>query len=309
MNQVLKGSIVALVTPMKNGDIDFLSLDKLIEWHINNGTNAIVSVGTTGESATLSVKEHLKVIEHTVKKVDKRIPVIAGSGSNSTSQAIETTCESEKIGADFALLVTPYYNKPSQNGLIKHYSKIADSCDIKQILYNVTSRTACDILPTTVGTLSKHENIIGIKESLDDELRIKELIEISTNHKDEFYIFSGDDPSFLNLLMMGGHGVISVAANILPKEISNICSNFFRGDSDKALEQNKKLENIYDLIFIESNPVPVKWMLYKMKMIENSVRLPLVSLDEKYRDNIRTEMLKLGLLWEGFQYFYLWYFL
>tara|TARA_B100000900_G_scaffold86336_1_gene69964 strand:+ start:113 stop:1003 length:891 start_codon:yes stop_codon:yes gene_type:complete len=296
MNQVLKGSIVALVTPMKNGDIDFLSLDKLIEWHISNGTNAIVSVGTTGESATLSVKEHLKVIEHTVKKVDKRIPVIAGSGSNSTSQAIETTCESEKIGADFALLVTPYYNKPSQNGLIEHYSKIADSCDIKQILYNVTSRTACDILPTTVGTLSKHENIIGIKESLDDELRIKELIEISTNHNDEFYIFSGDDPSFLNLLMMGGHGVISVAANILPKEISNICSNFFRGDSYKALEQNKKLENIYDLIFIESNPVPVKWMLYKMKMIENSVRLPLVSLDEKYRDNIHTEMLKLGLL-------------
>jgi len=297
MNQVLKGSIVALVTPMKkNGDIDFLSLDKLIEWHISNGTNAIVSVGTTGESATLSVKEHLKVIEHTVKKVDKRIPVIAGSGSNSTLQAIETTCESEKIGADFALLVTPYYNKPSQNGLIEHYSKIADSCDIKQILYNVTSRTACDILPTTVGTLSKHENIIGIKESLDDELRIKELIEISTNHKEDFYIFSGDDPSFLNLLMMGGHGVISVAANILPKEISNICSNFFRGDSDKALEQNKKLENIYDLIFIESNPVPVKWMLSKMKMIENSVRLPLVSLDEKYRDNIHTEMLKLGLL-------------
>ena len=296
MNQVLKGSIVALVTPMKNGDIDFLSLDKLIEWHISNGTNAIVSVGTTGESATLSVKEHLKVIEHTVKKVDKRIPVIAGSGSNSTSQAIETTRESKKIGADFALLVTPYYNKPSQNGLIKHYSKIADSCDIKQILYNVSSRTACDILPTTVGTLSNHENIIGIKEALDDEVRIKELIEISTNHKDDFYIFSGDDPSFLNLLMMGGHGVISVAANILPKEISNICSNFFRGDSDEALKQNKKLENIYDLLFIESNPVPVKWMLYKMKMIENSLRLPLVSLDEKYRDNIYTEMLKLGLL-------------
>ena len=296
MNQVLKGSIVALVTPMKKGDIDFLSLDKLIEWHIGNGTNAIVSVGTTGESATLSVKEHLKVIEHTVKKVDKRIPVIAGSGSNSTSQAIETTRESKKIGADFALLVTPYYNKPSQNGLIKHYSKIADSCDIKQILYNVTSRTACDILPTTVDILSNHENIIGIKESLDDELRIKELIEISTNHKDDFYIFSGDDPSFLNLLMMGGHGVISVAANILPKEISNICSNFFRGDSDEALKQNKKLENIYDLLFIESNPVPVKWMLYKMKMIENSLRLPLVSLDEKYRDNIYTEMLKLGLL-------------
>ena len=296
MNQVLKGSIVALVTPMKNGDIDFLSLDKLIDWHISNGTNAIVSVGTTGESATLSVKEHLKVIEHTVKKVDKRIPVIAGSGSNSTSQAIETTCESKKIGADFALLVTPYYNKPSQNGLIKHYSKIADSCDIKQILYNVPSRTACDLLPSSVEILSSHENIIGIKESLDDEMRIKELIEISKNHKDDFYIFSGDDPSFLNLLMMGGHGVISVAANILPNEISNICSNVFRGDLDEALKQNEKLENMYDLLFIESNPVPVKWMLHKMKMIENSLRLPLVSLDEKYRDNIHTEMLKLELL-------------
>ena len=192
--------------------------------------------------------------------------------------------------------MTPYYNKPSQNGLIKHYSKIADSCDIKQILYNVPSRTACDILPTTVATLSNHENIIGIKESLDDEIRIKELIEISKNHKDDFYIFSGDDPSFLNLLMMGGHGVISVAANILPNEISNICSNVFMGDPDEALKQNKKLENMYDLLFIESNPVPVKWMLYKIKMIENSLRLPLVSLDEKYRDNIYTEMLKLGLL-------------
>ena len=273
MNQVLKGSIVALVTPMKNGDIDFLSLDKLIDWHISNGTNAIVSVGTTGESATLSVKEHLKVIEHTVKKVDKRIPVIAGSGSN--------------YSATFT---------PSSDGLIKHYSKIADSCDIKQILYNVPSRTACDILPTTVATLSNHENIIGIKESLDDEIRIKELIEISTNHKDDFYIFSGDDPSFLNLLMMGGHGVISVAANILPNAISNICSNVFRGDLDEALKQNEKLENMYDLLFIESNPVPVKWMLYKIKMIENSLRLPLVSLDEKYRDNIHTEMLKLELL-------------
>lgn len=297
MNQVLKGSIVALITPMKkNGDIDFLSLDELIEWHISIGTNAIVSVGTTGESATLSVKEHLKVIEHTVIKVDKRIPVIAGSGSNSTSQAIETTFESKKIGADFSLLVTPYYNKPSQNGLIKHYLKIADSCDIKQILYNVPSRTACDILPSTVSILSDHENIIGIKESLDDEIRIKELIEISTNSKDDFYIFSGDDPSFLNLLKMGGHGVISVAANILPKEISNICSNFFRGDIDKAFEQNKKLEDIYKLLFIESNPAPVKWILYKMKMIENSIRLPLVSLDEKYRDNVSSEMLKLGLL-------------
>ena len=295
MNQVLKGSIVALVTPMKkNGDIDFLSLDKLIEWHIANGTNAIVSVGTTGESATLSVKEHLKVIEHTVKKVDKRIPVIAGSGSNSTSQAIETTRESKKIGADFALLVTPYYNKPSQNGLIKHYSKIADSCDIKQILYNVPSRTACDLSPDTVKILSKHENIIGIKESVNSIERINKLMDIS-NENNDFLVFSGDDESFIDLLSLGGHGVISVAANVIPKGISEICM-FHKDNKDHAIKLNKKYKNLYELLFVESNPIPVKWMMHKMGLIKNSIRLPLIELDKKYQENIISEMLKLQLI-------------
>lgn len=294
--QALSGSLVALVTPMNlSGDVDFNSLENLIEWHIINGTHGIVSVGTTGESATLKIDEHLRVIEHTVKCVNGRIPVIAGSGSNSTAQAIETTTESKRIGADFSLLVTPYYNRPSQKGLLEHYLKIADSCDIKQILYNVPSRTACDILPETVKTLSKHQNIIGIKEALDNKERVNELIKISEECSEEFLIFSGDDASFLNLLSSGGHGVISVAANIIPNIISEIC-NEYKDNLEHAKDINERYQKFYDLLFIESNPSPVKWMLYKMNLIENSIRLPLLELDEKYHKNILSEMLKLKIL-------------
>ena len=296
MMQALSGSLVALVTPMNlRGEVDFNSLERLIEWHIVNGTHGIVSVGTTGESATLKVDEHLRVIEHTVKCVNGRIPVIAGSGSNSTAQAIETTIESKRIGADFSLLVTPYYNRPSQKGLIEHFVKIADSCDIKQILYNVPSRTACDMLPETVKTLSKHQNIIGIKEAVDNQERIDELIKISNECPEEFSIFSGDDGSFLNLLASGGHGVISVAANVIPNIISKIC-NEYKDNLKHAREINSKYQNLYDFMFIESNPSPVKWMLYKMNLIENSIRLPLLELDEKYHKNIVSEMLKLKIL-------------
>tara|TARA_B100001057_G_scaffold239976_1_gene240312 strand:+ start:76310 stop:77203 length:894 start_codon:yes stop_codon:yes gene_type:complete len=297
MNQSLKGSIVALITPMSDDhSIDFLSLEKLIEWHIKQGTNAIVSVGTTGESSTLTVEEHLKVIDFTVHKANGRIPVIAGSGSNSTSQAIETTTEAKNIGADYSLLVSPYYNKPSQKGLIAHYTKIADSCDLPQILYNVPSRTSCDILPQTVKFLSDHENIIGIKEAVSDKNRIDDLITISKNSKKDFLIFSGDDHTFFDLIAAGGHGVISVAANILPKDISNICKNLEIGNFEKAKKINSKLSSIYDLLFIESNPVPVKWMLHKMNFIEDAIRMPLISIDEKYRETISREMLKLNLL-------------
>ena len=296
MMQALSGSLVALVTPMNlSGDVDFNSLENLIEWHIINGTHGIVSVGTTGESATLKIDEHLRVIERTVKCVNGRIPIIAGSGSNSTAQAIETTIESKKIGADFSLLVTPYYNRPSQKGLLEHYLKIADSCDIKQILYNVPSRTACDILPETVKILSKHQNIIGIKEALDNKERVNELIKISEECPEEFLVFSGDDASFLNLLNSGGHGVISVAANIIPNIISEIC-NEYKDNLEHAKDINERYQKFYDLLFIESNPSPVKWMLYKMNLIENSIRLPLLELDEKYHKNILSEMLKLKIL-------------
>tara|TARA_X000000368_G_C23056008_1_gene723905 strand:+ start:4328 stop:5221 length:894 start_codon:yes stop_codon:yes gene_type:complete len=297
MMQALQGSLVALVTPMGlDGQVDFDSLEKLIEWHIANDTNGIVSVGTTGESATLTVDEHLKVIEHTVKCVKGRIPVIAGSGSNSTAQAIETTIESQKLGADFSLLVTPYYNRPNQKGLIEHYIKIAESCNIKQILYNVPSRTACDILPETVKILSKHQNIIGIKEALNNQERINELLKISKESKEDFLIFSGDDESFFNLITSGGHGVISVAANVIPKSISDICNLIMVERIKEATELNKKNQTLYDLLFVESNPIPVKWILFKMGFIKNSIRLPLVNLDKKFEENIMSEMVKLKLL-------------
>tara|TARA_A200000113_G_scaffold225948_1_gene248945 strand:- start:6333 stop:7223 length:891 start_codon:yes stop_codon:yes gene_type:complete len=296
MMQALKGSLVALITPMKlNGDIDYEKLDALLDWHIEEGTNGIVSVGTTGESATLNVNEHIHVIEHTVTYVNKRVPVIAGTGANSTSEAIELTEESKKIGADYSLIVTPYYNKPNQKGLIDHYNKIADSVDIPQILYNVPSRTACDLLPPSVEILSKHKNIIGIKEAVGTDERIASLIEISKDNEN-FLLFSGDDPTYLNMLKKGGDGVISVAANVVPKMISNICKYVFEQNNYDADQLDNKLTALYQLLFVESNPVPVKWMLYKMNKIENSIRLPLVELENKYKENITSEMLKLNLL-------------
>ena len=296
MMQVLNGSLVALITPMiKGGEIDYESLEKLIDWHIDSGTNGIVSVGTTGESATLNVEEHLKVIKHTVDFAKSRIPIIAGTGANSTSEAIELTKESKNLGADFALIVTPYYNKPSQNGLIRHYTKIADEVDIPQILYNVPSRTACDLLPSSVDILSNHKNIIGIKEAVGTKNRINDLISISKANKN-FLLFSGDDPSFLNMIQNGGDGVISVAANVVPSLISEICSLARNLKYDDAYNINAGLENLYELLFVESNPVPVKWMLYKMKYVQNSIRLPLVQLDEKYHENVINEMLRLKLI-------------
>ena len=296
MMQALKGSLVALITPMKlNGDIDYEKLDALLDWHIEEGTNGIVSVGTTGESATLNVNEHIHVIEHTVTYVNKRVPVIAGTGANSTSEAIELTEESKKIGADYSLIVTPYYNKPNQKGLIDHYNKIADSVDIPQILYNVPSRTACDLLPSSVEILSKHKNIIGIKEAVGTDERIASLIEISKDNEN-FLLFSGDDPTYLNMLKKGGDGVISVAANVVPKMISNICKYVFEQNNYDADQLDNKLTALYQLLFVESNPVPVKWILYKMNKIENSIRLPLVELENKYKENITSEMLKLNLL-------------
>ena len=295
--QVLQGSLVALVTPMlPNGDVDYICLENLIDWHIDQGTDGIVSVGTTGESATLNVKEHLDVIAFTVKHTNKRIPVIAGSGANSTSEAIDLTKESKRLGADYALIVTPYYNKPNQNGLIAHYSAIADAVDIDQILYNVPSRTACDLLPSSVSVLSKHENIIGIKEAVDDESRIKKLVQISKNADSNFSVFSGDDPTFMDSMLLGTHGVISVSANVSPKSHSEICYAVKNGDYERAKILNEHNLNLYRLLFVESNPIPVKWILYKMNLIKNAIRLPLMELDETFHEEILSEMIKLKLL-------------
>ena len=294
--QVLNGSLVALITPMlKNGEVDFISLGKLIDWHIDEGTNGIVSVGTTGESATVNVNEHIKIIEYTVKHVNKRIPVIAGTGANSTSEAIDLTREASDLGADFSLIVTPYYNKPTQKGLIEHYFKLADSAAIPQILYNVPSRTACDLLPSTAKVLSDHENIVGIKEAVNEKERIKELIDIGKSKKN-FKIFSGDDPTFFDFLKMGGDGVISVAANVIPRSISSICRHVSENNISQAKKLNADNNNLYELLFVESNPIPVKWIAYKMGLVENSIRLPLTILDEQYQENIISEMLKLEMI-------------
>ncbi|NCX41815.1 MAG: 4-hydroxy-tetrahydrodipicolinate synthase [Proteobacteria bacterium] len=294
--QVLQGSLVALVTPLlKNGDVDYESLSNLLDWHIANETDGIVSVGTTGESATLNVKEHIEVIDYSVKYVQNRIPVIAGTGANSTDEAIELSLEAKLKGADYVLLVTPYYNKPNQKGLLAHYEKIANNVDIKQILYNVPSRTACDLKPETVSVLSEHKNIVGLKEAVDDIERIKELVKISNNSSD-FAILSGDDPTFMNALIEGAHGVISVAANVIPKSISQICKYIRENNISEAKKLNEVNSNIYRLLFVESNPIPVKWMLTKMGMIENSIRLPLIELDETYHDEILSELNKLKLI-------------
>tara|TARA_B100001287_G_scaffold246177_1_gene223992 strand:- start:1675 stop:2577 length:903 start_codon:yes stop_codon:yes gene_type:complete len=299
MMQPLQGSFVALVTPMfPGGSLDYASLQDLIEWQIKDGISGIVSVGTTGESATVNVKEHLEIIDKTIEYTNGRVPVIAGTGANSTQEAIELTQTASSLGADYALIVTPYYNKPNQDGLLKHYLKIANEVDIPQILYNVPSRTACDLQPETVLRLSDHPNIIGIKEAVDDEQRMDELLTISKKLKDKknFSILSGDDPTFNSFMSKGADGVISVAANIIPETISKICTFNLNKEFNKATELNQKYSNLYDLLFVESNPIPVKWALEKMNKIESGIRLPLVALDGAFHEEIYKEMSKLELL-------------
>jgi 4-hydroxy-tetrahydrodipicolinate synthase len=294
--QVLKGSFVALVTPMfEDGVIDYDSLKHLINWHIENGTSGIVSVGTTGESSTLSVQEHLDVIRYTVKISNNRIPVIAGSGGNSTQEAIDLTLESKSLGADASLLVTPYYNKPTQEGLVLHYLAIANKVNIPQILYNVPSRTACDLQPQSTTILSEHDNIIGIKEALDDMSRIKHLVELTKEIKN-FSILSGDDPTFLESMQLGASGVISVAANIIPKSISTICKDSLSGNYHKAKLENDNYSDLLKLLFVESNPIPVKWMLSQMGYINKTIRLPLTDLNETYHNKVLSTLKELKVL-------------
>ena len=299
MMQPLQGSFVALVTPMlENGSLDFDALEALVEWHIESETNGIVSVGTTGESATVSVPEHLEIIKKTIDFVDGRVPVIAGTGGNSTQEAVDLTQTAAELGADYALIVTPYYNKPNQEGLFQHFIKIADSVEIPQILYNVPSRTACDLRPDTVMRLASHQNIVGIKEALDSSERLSELIRISQSVADQknFSVFSGDDPSFSSFMANGGDGVISVAANIVPKYISQICSLNLSDQFDHAEELNSILKNLYELLFTESNPIPVKWMLNKMGRIQPGIRLPLVPFNQVFHEKTINEMIKLKLI-------------
>jgi 4-hydroxy-tetrahydrodipicolinate synthase len=290
---MIKGSIVALVTPMTDsGSVDWDALDKLVDFHLQNATDSIVAVGTSGESATLNVSEHCQVITRVVERVNKRIPVIAGTGANSTSEAIELTEAAKNAGVDACLLVTPYYNKPTQQGLFLHYKAIAEAVDIPQILYNVPGRTACDLLPETVLRLSNIDNIVGIKEATGDLARAKDLIEAAPA---DFAIYSGDDETAVELMLLGGHGNISVTANIAPQQMSDLCRLAIAGDTDAARAIQQSLLNVHENMFVEANPIPVKWALAEMGQIGLGIRLPLTVLDQQYHAGVRAALVAAGL--------------
>jgi len=281
---MFQGSIVALVTPMnEDGSVDFESYQKLLEFHVRNQSDGVVIVGTTGEAPTIDFDEHIKLIEEGVKYINGRIPVIAGTGANSTKEAIYLTAKAKELGADACLLVTPYYNRPNQEGLYQHYKAINDAVSIPQILYNVPCRTGCDLNNDTVIKLSNLLNIVGIKDATGDLDRIKLLKkEVSK----DFLLISGDDKTFLDFLELGGHGVISVTANVVPNMMHNICNKIFTGNIDEAKSMNDHLSELHNMMFIEPNPIPVKWALFHLNLIKSHIRLPLVELDSKYHQKM-----------------------
>lgn len=271
------GSIVALVTPMDvKGNVDKVSLNKLIDYHIQNGTSAIVSVGTTGESATLDHKEHIDVIKQTVEYAAGRINIIAGTGANATAEAIALTKQVEELGVIGCLTVTPYYNKPTQEGLYQHYKAIAENSSLPQILYNVPGRTGCDLKPETVARLSEIKNIVALKDATGDLTRVYKTRQLVGN---EFKLLSGDDITFIDFMLLGGDGVISVTANIAAKEMATICKLVQENHISEAREINTQLVTLHKQLFIESNPIPVKWACEKIGLIQNAtMRLPLTPL-------------------------------
>ncbi|MFJ1340878.1 4-hydroxy-tetrahydrodipicolinate synthase [Pseudomonas caricapapayae] len=290
---MIAGSMVALVTPMDaQGRLDWDSLSKLVDFHLENGTHAIVAVGTTGESATLDVDEHIKVIEFVVKQVSGRIPVIAGTGANSTSEAVHLTRNAKNAGADACLLVVPYYNKPTQEGLYQHFKHIAEAVDIPQILYNVPGRTSCDMQAETVIRLSTVPNIIGIKEATGDLKRAKAILDGVSK---DFIVLSGDDPTAVELILLGGKGNISVTANVAPREMADLCEAALEGNAEKARAINEKLMPLHKDLFIEANPIPVKWALVEMGLMQKGIRLPLTWLSESCHDTVRQAMRQCGL--------------
>lgn len=290
---MFKGSIVAIVTPFKKGKVDEKAYGDLIEWHIAQGTNAIVPCGTTGESSTLDYKEHYRVIDIAIKTVKKRIPVIAGTGANSTDETIEITRYAKKSGADGALLVAPYYNKPTQEGLYRHYKTIAEKVDIPIVLYNVPGRTAVNILPATVARLAEIRNIVAIKEATGDMKQVSEVIRLCG---DKITVISGDDFTTLPLMALGGKGTISVSANVMPKEVSTMCAYMLKGQYDKARAVHFKLEPLNAAMFIETNPIPVKTALAMMGKIQEEFRLPLCEMAPANREKLQKVLADLKLI-------------
>ena len=281
---MFQGSIVALVTPMNSdGSIDIGNFRNLLDFHIENKTDGVVVLGTTGECPTIDFDEHTFLIKEAVSHINGKIPVIAGTGANSTKEAVFLTQSAKEAGADACLLVTPYYNKPNQKGLFEHYKAINDAVDVPQILYNVPSRTSCDLENETVISLSQLSNIIGIKDATGELGRIDFLKE---KIKNDFIFISGDDLSFLEYIGRGGHGVISVTANVKPDLMYNICHSILNGDIEKSKAMNQQLDKLHKAMFVESNPIPVKWLLSYLGLINQGIRLPLVELDKKYQTNL-----------------------
>lgn len=289
---MFKGSGVAIVTPFNEKGIDFPKLEELLEWHISEGTDAIIICGTTGESATMTDEEQKEAIRFTVEKVNRRIPVIAGTGSNNTQHSIELSKYAEEAGADGLLIVTPYYNKTTQEGLIKHYEAIANEVNIPIIVYNVPGRTGLNVLPQTIFELSKHPNIKGVKEASGN---IAQVAEIARLVPENFYIYSGNDDMVVPLLSLGGHGVISVVANILPKDTHNMVQYFLDGDLESAKELQLKMKPLIDALFIEVNPIPIKEAMNILGMKVGDCRLPLISMSEKNKAKLEEEIKQYGV--------------
>jgi 4-hydroxy-tetrahydrodipicolinate synthase len=291
---MLTGSIVAIVTPMHDdGRIDCDALKSLLDWHIASGTAGIVIVGTTGESPTVTVEEHCQLIETTVKHVNKRIAVIAGTGGNSTAEAIELQAYAKKVGADAGLSVVPYYNKPTQEGLFQHFKKIAESVDLPVILYNVPGRTVADLANDTTVRLSQVPGIVGLKDATGDLPRFTDLLK---RVPASFAIYSGNDDSALALMLLGGHGVISVTANVAPKQMAQMCAAALKGDNAQARLLNERLLGLHFKLFVEANPGPAKWALKEMGRIQGGIRLPLVPLSPQHYDTVRKAMAEAGAL-------------
>jgi 4-hydroxy-tetrahydrodipicolinate synthase len=291
---MIQGSIVALVTPMvESGAVDKESLKRLVEFHIAQGTDALVAVGTTGESATLDEDEHCDVIKSMVDYASGRIPIIAGTGANSTAEAITLTRKAKQAGADACLIVTPYYNKPTQQGLYLHYKAIAEAVDIPQILYNVPSRTACDMLPETVGRLSHIANITGVKDATGDLSRVKKIRDLVGP---DFAIYTGDDASSREFCLLGGNGTITVTGNVAPRLVHEMILAAIAGDKETASALDAKLAALHSSLFIQSNPIPVKWAVSEMGLMGTGIRLPLTWLTEDCFDAVRAAMRQAGII-------------
>ncbi|QJY47157.1 4-hydroxy-tetrahydrodipicolinate synthase [Pseudonocardia broussonetiae] len=291
---MITGSLVALVTPMReDGAVDHEALAKVVDRAIEAGTAAIVSVGTTGESATLDVSEHTDVIRRTIDVAAGRVPVVAGTGANSTAEAIHLTAAAKAAGADAALLVTPYYNKPPQEGLYRHFKAVAEAVDIPQILYNVPGRTACDMLPSTVERLAAVPNIVGLKEALGDLDRVRDLVALGLP---DFALYSGDDATARASILAGFHGDISVTANVAPGAMARMCAAALAGDAELAAQIDADLAGLHRSLFAEPNPIPVKWALAELGLIPPGIRLPLVPLDPVHHEDVRAALRSAGLL-------------